>query len=79
MLNKIELIKKIRMRYGFDLYEAKKIVEEANCDEFMVDVLAKAAADSANGRDRPAQLQQESTSQTPIGALIKAPYSPFNF
>lgn len=77
MLNKIELIKKIRMEYGFDLYQAKKIVEEADCDEFLVDILAKAAAGPTSGRDRP--VRQESTSQTPIGDLIKAPYSPFNF
>lgn len=72
MLNKIELIKKIRMEYGFDLYQAKDIVEQANCDEFMVDVLAKAAA---NGRGR----RSPSGSPVSLGEVAKAPYSPFNF
>lgn len=77
MLNKIQLIKKIRMEYGFDLYQAKKIVEEADCDEFLVDILAKAAAGPTRGRGRP--VRQDATEQTPLGDLIKAPYSPFNF
>lgn len=77
MLNKIELIKKIRMEYGFDLFQAKKIVEEAGCDEFLVDILAKAAAGPTRGRGRP--VRQEAPEQTPLADLVKAPYSPFNF
>lgn len=79
MLNKIELIKKIRMEYGFELKEAKDIVESANCDEFMVDVLAKSAIANPT-RGRPERVAYSgSASQTPLGDLVKAPYSPFNF
>lgn len=67
-VNKVALIKKIRLQYGFDLKEAKDLVEAANCDEFMVDILARGHA------------AKEAVSPTPpaLKTFSTTPYSPFN-
>lgn len=74
-INKIALIKEVRLAYGLDLKEAKDLVEKYDCNPYYVHLTGKQIL-----RDQTLPAPQESliTSYSNSTTSVVAPYSPFN-
>lgn len=74
-VNKVALIKEVRLEYGLGLKEAKDLVEKYDCNPYYVHLIGKQIL---RAQTLPAPQESPIAAYSDGSSYVVAPYSPFN-